>query len=274
MKIALSNIAWDRAEDADVARLMQQHGVTGLDVAPGKLFVDPLHAADADITAYVDFWKPYGVQIVGMQSMLYGHLELKLFESAEARQQMAEYLRAIIALAGKLGVGPMVFGSPKNRQRGDMDPQTAFDIAATFFHEMAEVAQAHDTVLCLEPNPPHYNCDFLTTTAEALPLVQAVNHPGLRLHLDTAIMTMNGEDIAGALRSARDWLAHFHISEPQLGAVQAGGAVDHAHVAAQLRAIGYEGWVSIEMRGGWTQPDADSVAAALAFVTETYGGQA
>ena len=36
MRVAISNIAWDPAEDEDVARLLQRHHVDAIDVAPGN----------------------------------------------------------------------------------------------------------------------------------------------------------------------------------------------------------------------------------------------
>ena len=271
MKIALSNIAWDRSEDLAIAELMQANSVVGLDVAPGKLADNPLTIDAREIAEYIDFWKTNDVQIVGMQSMLYGHPELRLFADSEARQQTSDYLKAIILLAERLGVGPMVFGSPKNRQIGDMAYDEAFESAAEFFSDIADFAHEHSTTLCLEPNPVQYSCDFINTTEEALTLVKRVNHPGFRLHLDSAIMTMNGENIESALSDAIDWLAHFHISEPQLGVVKADGEVNHKVFAENLRSLGYDQWISIEMRGGWTAPDAESIEEALKFVTQIYG---
>lgn len=271
MKIAVSNIAWDRTEDAAIARLLKQYGIRGIDIAPGKIAADPLALSSAEIRAFVDFWQAYDIQIVGMQSLLFGQPDLRLFGDAAARRRMGDYLQAIIRLAAQLGVRSLVFGSPQNRQAGGLHFQQALDIAAAFFNPLAEYAYQHDTILCLEPNPAQYGCDFVTTTAEALLLVQRVGHPGFRLHLDSAAMTLSGEDIAEALQSAIGLLAHFHVSEPQLGPVGPAGTVDHTLFAEQLHKLGYEQWISIEMRSGSTRPDATSVEAALAFVTATYG---
>lgn len=269
MKLAISNIAWDRSEDQAIAQLMQQYGVTGLDVAPGKLGDDPMALSDAEINAYVDFWRGYGVQIVGMQSLLYGHSELRIFGDADTRQKTSDYLKRVIDLAAKLGVGPMVFGSPKNRQRGDLPLSEAQTIAADFFAELAECAHEHSTTLCLEPNPVQYGADFINTTAEALELVQQVNHSGFRLHLDSAIMTMNGENIENALNDAINWLAHFHISEPQLGLVTKDGKVDQERFIGQLHGLAYDGWFSIEMRGGHTSPDSSGIGTSFECISST-----
>ena len=192
-----------------------------------------------------------------------------LFGSPEVRAQMNAYMRDVLRLAGKLGARPLVFGSPKNRLKGDLPDDQAMEIAADFFSTLAETAAQENVILCVEPNPVEYACDFVRTTAPAIELVKRVNHPHFRLHLDSAIMTMNGEAIESALESAADYLAHFHVSEPQLGVVGE-GTVDHARFAAALRAIHYQGWVAIEMRGGWKNPDLDAVKTALSYTLEVY----
>ena len=41
-RVAISNIAWTAEEDRDVARLLTQLSVGAIEVAPSRLFADPL----------------------------------------------------------------------------------------------------------------------------------------------------------------------------------------------------------------------------------------
>lgn len=270
MKVSISNIAWKNEEEAAVADWLRQRGITGVDIAYTKFWASPFDASDQALTAYRAFWENQGIKIIGMQSLIYGRPDLLLFGDRAGRDQMADYLRAVLKLAGKLGARPLVFGSPKNRLKGDLSDAQAMTIAAEFFGTLAETAAQEKVIVCIEPNPPEYGCDFVTNTAAALDLIRAVNHPSFRLHLDAAIMTMNGEAVESTLESAADYLAHFHVSEPQLGVV-GNGTVDHPRFAAALRSIGYQGWVAVEMRSGWTSPDIDSVASALDYTLGVYG---
>ena len=122
-------------------------------------------------------------------------------------------------------------------------------------------------MLGLEPVPPAYGGDFLTPWQECLAMVRAVDHPGLRLHLDTGCVLLGGGAIAEAVRAGAPWLAHFHAAEPQLGFFGAPVA-DHVAAAEALIGAGYTGWVSIEMREAaeW----AADLPRALAWVQETY----
>ncbi len=269
MNVSISSIAWKNEEETAVAALLQQKGISGVDVAYTKFWPSPADASPQALRDYRAFWSGYGVEIIGMQSLIYGRPDLMLFGSPEVRAEMTEYMRAVLRLAGQLGAGPLVFGSPKNRLKGAMPDAEATAIAAEFFAALAQTAEHENVTLCIEPNPAAYGCDFIRSTAPALALVRQVNHPHFRLHLDAAIMTMNGEDIETAIESAAGYLAHFHISEPQLGVVGE-GIVDHPRMAAALRRIGYRGWVAIEMRSGWKSPDLLAVRTALDYALEIY----
>lgn len=248
MQISISNIAWDRTEDQAIANLMKQYHIKGLEVAPGKLTDDLWSLSDAVITSYKNFWAKNDVQIVAMQSLLYGQPELVLFKDDATRERTKSYLTEVIRLSSKLGAKPMVFGSPKNRHIHNLTPSKAFDQACLFFSDLAQIAEDNQTILCIEPNPVQYDCNFINTTEEALALVKAINHKGFRLHLDSAIMAINGEDFETMFDLAQEWMAHFHISEPQLGLVNETSTVPHQLIANHLKKIGFTGWVSIEMR--------------------------
>src|SRR5262245_32307461 len=112
-------------------------------------------------------------------------------------------------------------------------------------------------MLCIEPNPPAYGCNFVTNSSEGLALVRAVDAPGFGLHLDAAGMVLAGEDPLAAIVAARSYLHHFHASEPQLAPLVPAG-IDHARIGRTLRRVGYDGWVAVEMRR------ADDAVGALA----------
>ena len=268
MKLAVSNIAWPADQDAAVARLLKSLGVGGIEVAPTKLFPKPLEATPADITAVRHFWELHGIEIVAAQSLLFGRPDLTLFDSEEARRETHAYLAHLIQVCAKLGAQSLVFGSPKNRRLGTTPRDEAFRTAVEFFDDLADIAQAEGTCIVFEANPPQYGADFVTTAGEAIDLVSEVNHPGFRLHLDTACMTL-ARDPLPATFAAFPLLRHFHVSAPNLEAPSRADGVDHAAFAEQLRTCGYEGWVSLEMREA-TPFALEALADAVRFVKEQY----
>ena len=267
MRLAISNIAWASTDETEAAGLLAAMGIEGVEVAPTTQWPRPLEASPAELAAYRAFWESRGVRIVALQALLFGRTDLTIFENAEKRRETREYLSGMIRVAASLGAGILVFGSPKNRQVGALARDEANRVAQSFFHDLAQVAVAHDTVFCIEPNPPEYGCDFLTTSTEALELIRSVNHPGLGLHLDAGGLTMAREPVT-AIDASAAWLRHFHISEPQLAEIGSGGT-EHRAFGESLDRVGYQGWISIEMR----RPAAgglQSVTDALNFSLDRY----
>lgn len=248
MKLAVSNIAWPREQDAAVAEVLVEHGVTGIEVAPTKVRPNPLEATDDEIAAYRRFWNDRGIEIVAAQALLFGRPDLTLFESAETRVRTLEYLTGIVRFCARLGAGSFVFGSPKNRRVGGLPAASARGVAAEFFGRLGEAAHRAGAAVVMEANPPEYGADFVTRAAEAVELVRAVSHPGFRLLLDTGCMTLAGDAIPATLAEGLPLLRHFHVSEPNLDPPGTSGRVDHRAFAEELANRGYSGWVSLEVR--------------------------
>lgn len=279
MKLAVSNIAWNAPLEAAVADHLRSLGVTGVEIAPSKVHPQPLEATDADLARYRDFWESRGISIVAMQALLFGRNDLHLFRDEASRRSMRDYLAGICRFAGKVGAKALVFGSPKNRLKGELSPAAAREIAVPFFREIGQIAEREGTWLCIEHNPPEYGADFVTTSAEALDLVTAVNQPGFGLHLDTGGLTLAYESTE-TLSRAGSWWRHFHISEPNLAPIGDPAASDaveidarHARYGAALKQSGYTGWISLEMK---TLPDdrcLESVSQAIEFARKHYSTQ-
>ena len=78
-----------------------------------------------------------------------------------------------------------------------------------------------------------------------MPWYRKVDHPGIRLQIDTGTILIDGDD-AASLAAAVPLAAHFHASEPDMVPVGSAGS-DHRALGAALREAGYAGWKSVEM---------------------------
>src|SRR5207248_3316162 len=136
-------------------------------------------------------------------------------------------LRKIVRLCARLGAGALVFGSPKNRRLGNGSPHKAREAAVAFFKELGAAAADAGTAVVMEANPPEYGADFVIRAAEAIDLVAAVDHPGFRLHLDTACMFLARDPIRPTFDAGFPLLRHFHVSAPNLGPPGGAGPINH-----------------------------------------------
>lgn len=271
MRLAISNIAWNRDEEELVAGLLRELGVRHVEVAPTKRWAAPLDAGPDEVAEYRRFWERFGISIVAVQSPLFGRPDLIIFGDDATRRATFEYLSRTVSVAAQLGASVIVFGSPGNRRAGDVPKERVGAIAEEFFHRLGDVAAGYGVFFCLEPNPREYGCDFVTTADEGIGLVNRVNSPGFCLHLDAAGMRLAGDDAVEAIPKAMPILRHFHISSPFLGPIGAHEG-DHVLIASTLRGVGYPHVASIEMKAVSPGSNVEQVVGAVTFAGRVYGG--
>ena len=215
MRISISNIAWEKDEEPQIAELLRRLGVTAVDVAPSKYFQNMSSASDSDIRKVRNWWEERGISIYGMQSLLYGTKGLNVFGDRESQERLLAQLGQVCRIAEGLGAKRLVFGSPKNRDRTGLTDSDAHDIALRFFSRLGDIAQSHGVVITLEPNPVCYGTNWITTTKEAHDFVKELGNPGISMQLDTGTVITNGEDTA-EFSEVEGAVGHVHLSEPKL----------------------------------------------------------
>ena len=267
MSLAVSNIAWNADEEADVFALLKSRGVTQIEIAPTKIWPDWEGATPKAALAEKSRLSSEGLSCPAFQAILFGKPELRVFGDTSARAALLDHISLVSELAGALGARVLVFGSPKNRDRGALVAAEAMSRGVEIFRAMGERAHAHGVVIGVEANPADYGCNFMTGWREAAELVRSCDHPGVRLHLDAACTKLAGDDIAEAVAESEDILAHVHISEPQLGDFHHPQA-DHSAFGAALNQFKYKGARSIEMRRA--EPPLPAIATALDLAATHY----
>ncbi|HXA46447.1 MAG TPA: TIM barrel protein, partial [Burkholderiaceae bacterium] len=134
----------------------------------------------------------------------------------------------------------------KNRDRGELSDREVAAIAIPFFRRVGDVAQQYDVMICLEPNPPRYGANFMTSCAETAQVVEQVAHPSIRMQFDTGALAINGEDPFSVLQDCSTLIGHIHASEPDLLPL-GDGTTDHSSMSAAVRKYLPNHVVSIEM---------------------------
>ncbi|MGB4100718.1 MAG: sugar phosphate isomerase/epimerase family protein [Alphaproteobacteria bacterium] len=245
MPLAISNILWPPDLDDAAHAAAKTAGADGIEVAPTHI------APWAELTpeklrSFRRKLADTGLIIPSLQAILFDRPEAKLLADTAAYQIFADHIIMVAAYAADLGATKMVLGAPKNRRRTNLSVTEAMHLAAERLRPLAARVHAHGVALVLEPVPTDYGADFIHTAAEAAALVRSVNHPGLRLHLDTGALIIMQEDPATIVAQHADILAHVHVSRPALAAVTEALPLDHA-LATALAAARYRGWISIEI---------------------------
>ncbi|GAB7127784.1 hypothetical protein JCM19000A_22910 [Silvimonas sp. JCM 19000] len=269
MRLAISNIAWDVNEDNDLASLLQRYQVDAIDFAPGKYFPKPAEATDAEIRKVKAWWAERGIEMTGMQSLLFGTTGLNVFGDAASQDAMLAHLRGVCHIGGVSGATRLVFGSPKNRDRSGLSDAETRSRAVEFFNRLGDIAASEGVLICLEPNPPLYGANFMTTSDETAEVVRAVNHAAVKMQLDTGAVTLNQENVADVVSRHIDVIGHIHASEPSLVPLGDGGT-QHDAVYAALQTVRPDALVSIEMVATQNEPHLTAIERALGVADRSY----
>ncbi|MCF3935678.1 sugar phosphate isomerase/epimerase [Acuticoccus sp. M5D2P5] len=172
---------------------------------------------------------------------------------ATARQGGIDYLRRTIDVATELGakiVGGPLFGEPlvfAARAPVAHDEATIKRRAERTVEGLAVVApeaRAAGVVFALEPLN-RFETDIVSTTRQAIEVVDMVGDKGLGIVLDTFHMNMEERSIPDAIRAAGDRLVHFQANENHRG-FPGTGHLDWPVIMRALADIDYRGPVSLE----------------------------
>jgi sugar phosphate isomerase/epimerase len=266
LKLAISNFAWPTSCDGEKIALAARLGFTGIEVAPAKTF-GPLDGVGlSQVKDYGQRLAAFGLEVPALQGILFGVPDVHLFRSERERSRLAASLRRVAEIASALEAGACVFGAPSLRDPGDMPYEQARAEAVRFFRAIGPTFEDAGAVLCFEANPAVYGCKFVTGTREAFDFVREIDHPGIKLQLDTGTIFVNNES-SDVIPGVAGRIGHVHVSEPDLAPTGTSG-VDHEPIAAALRRAHYRGWISVEMRE--TAGSLRAIEAAWRVVSRVY----
>jgi len=149
------------------------------------------------------------------------------------------------AAGGEALCGP--FHSPLAVFSGEPPTGDEKKRAAEVMRQAAEYAQTAKVQLCIE-YLNRFECYFLTTAADAVALVKAVDHPSFKTMYDTFHANIEEKSQASAIATATGHFAHVHISENDRG-TPGTGQVHWDEAFKALKQSQYDGWFVIEAFG-------------------------
>ena len=170
-----------------------------------------------------------------------------LLVAGEAEEGV-RYLRSCIDVAQSLG-SPTVAGpfySAVGRCWRSTPEERARDVAqvAATLRGLGEYAADRGVMLGVE-TLNRFETSFLNTTAQALELIDRVDHPSVGLALDVFHLSIEEKHVGDALRSAGQRLVHLQVAENDRG-TPGTGSLPWRDVAKALQEIQYTGRVVIE----------------------------
>lgn len=247
MKLAICNELFENRSWEEMCDEVRAAGYQGIEVAPFTLaeradLIPPEQRARLRTEA-----QSRGLRIVGLHWLLAKVEGLHITHpDAAVREATAGYFTELVDLCADLGGKVMVIGSPKQRSLlPGVNRKQAMAYAAEVFTPCLASAAARGVTLAIEPLSP-LETDFLTCAADAVALIEWINHPNFRLHLDVKAMSYETKPIPQIIRESAKHLAHFHVNDPNLLGPGM-GEIRFEPIIAALRDAGYDGWLSVEV---------------------------
>lgn len=222
-------------------------GYTGIEIAPFTLDANPCSLSKQRIADIRSDAQRADLEVLGLHWLLAQTEGFHLTSvEAETRGKTAAYLGRLAELCAELGGSLMVLGSPQQRQLDAATSQSVgFDRAKEVLERLLPTLEQTGVVLALEPLGPE-EVNFLNTAKEAIDLIRALDTPFVQLHLDVKAMSTEDRPITDIIASSQPWLVHFHANDPNRQGPGM-GEVDFVPIAAALKQIQYDGWVSVEV---------------------------
>ncbi len=269
MKFAICNETFQDRSFAEQCRTASDLGYTGLEIAPFTL-TDTVQALTvSDARAFGATVRDHGLETVGLHWLLAKTTGYHLTSpDREVRDATLNHARHLASICHAMGGSIMVWGSPQQRSLEDSwDYQEAFDRAAELLRSASEHCGSLGVTIAMEPLGTS-ETNFLTSAAETIRLLEAVDHPACRLHLDVKAMSSEVAGLGEIILASAPFLAHYHANDPNLLGPGM-GEVDHGPAAAALHAISYNGWVSVEVFK--YDPSPEEIARqSMAYLQKVY----
>ncbi|MCY4371672.1 MAG: sugar phosphate isomerase/epimerase [bacterium] len=116
--------------------------------------------------------------------------------------------------------------------------------SAEALHDVAGYAATLGIDICLEVLN-RFETFMFNTVADCLRFIDMVDHPSVKVELDTFHMNMEEDDLAGAVRLASGRIGHVQVAANNRRAPQY-GHIDWHPFREALDEAGYDGWVVFE----------------------------
>lgn len=171
---------------------------------------------------------------------------------AQRRTEAVRRVNAAVDVAARFGAqinigrvrGGYVFGMPKDICR---------ERSVAGMREVALYAQSKGVTMALEP-VNSIASNFINTTQEGIQMVGEIGVPSCSLMLDSNHMYIEDADMLGSIREAAPYLTYVHLVDSNR--LYPGNCkLDFGAFIATLRAVGYDGWLSVEV---FQRPDQDT----------------
>lgn len=247
MKIGMNMLLWTGHVTADHVPALQALKDTGFDGVEIPVF---------DVSDEAHYrWLASVLDDIGLErtvvALIPDEVHSPLVADAACRARAVDHLRRVIdctvILSGQVMAGPWF--QPLGVFSGDRPSGEELDRCADVHRQVLPLMRAAGIMPGLEPLN-RFEAYLLNTCEQAIAYAERVGEGGIGILYDTFHANIEEKDPIAALHAlhASGNLSHVHISENDRGTPGRGHAKIRETIVA-LKALGYDGWLTIEAFG-------------------------
>jgi len=247
MKFAICNETFKDWPFDKAFAFARECGYTGIEFAPFTMNKDARQISPTKRDEVRGQAEEAGLEVVGLHWLLaFTEGFYVTTPDADVRRATSEYMGELARLCRDLGGKVLVLGSPMQRNLlPGVTHDQAMEYAADTLRGAMPFIEECGLVLAVEPLGPEEG-DFLRTAELGVKLIEMIDSPRCRLHLDVKAMSTEDKPIDAIIRDNAQLLEHFHANDANRRGPGMGD-VDFKPILAALQEVDYQGWVSVEV---------------------------
>jgi sugar phosphate isomerase/epimerase len=235
---------WDMKESMAFAK---KAGYDAIEIAPFTINNDVTQISAEKRKEVRDAAAEVGIEISGIHWVLVKTEGMHLtIDDETVRQKTSDYLVELVNFCHDLGGTRIVVGSPyqRNLEEGVTFEQ-GWERATEAFKASVKRAEETGIVVCFEPLAPS-ETNFINTAAQGIEFVEQFKSDAFKIIIDCKAMCSEEISIPEIIRASHPHFAYFHANDENLKG-PGFGDVDFKPIAAALKEVGYDGYVSVEV---------------------------
>ncbi|MCI0376540.1 MAG: sugar phosphate isomerase/epimerase [Gemmataceae bacterium] len=264
MKLAFSTNAYLKFPFADAVRRLAQIGYSGVEIMADVPHAWPAYLLDEQKSAIRQALKENGQAISNINAFMmhavddprqkYWHPSW-IEPDAHYRQIRINHTKKALTLARELGA-PCITTEPGGPVEAGGNWQAALMLFVEMIKPVAEHAEREGVLLLVEPEPGL----LIESADQFLEFMQHIDSPAVAMNFDIGHAYCVGDDPATTIPRVAKHIRHFHLEDIAATRVHhhlvpGEGAIDFAATLRAIRAINYQGWVTIELYPYVDDPD-------------------
>lgn len=247
MKFSICNETFQGWELGRIFEFAREAGYDALEIAPFTLARRVTEIPQQRRDEIRALATRHGMQISGIHWVLAQTegLHLTTRDDTVLRNTSA-YLAELVEFCADIGGEFMILGSPKQRDLiPGMSEEEGMERARLALRPAVETASRRNVVICFEPLAPS-ETNFINTAAKAIRFARSFQSRSMKIILDVKAMSSESIAIPRIIEESRGEFAYFHANDQNLKG-PGFGTTDFTPIGAALRAVGYDGYVSVEV---------------------------